>query len=243
LAGKAYVELKHDIIRGRFMPDEKLRVEHLKRDYGVSGGTLREALTMLIADRLVDSEGQRGFRVKPISPEEMIDLNRIRILLEKEAIRQSIEYGDEEWEAGVVSAYHVQSKAIRAFAANQDDIELYSNWERRHRAFHLALVSGARSEWLQYFLSLAYQQYERYRYLFLEVATKFSEGRDADSEHAAIVDAVIKRDGELAAQLIQVHVSRSIEEWESYFAQGGTLGSTGNPAAALSRPPNKRPKA
>lgn len=227
LIARAYNELKSDIIRGRLTPDEKLRVEHLKRDYGVSGGTLREALTMLMADRLVESEGQRGFRVKAISPEELIDLNRIRVLLEKEAIRQSIAHGDEDWEAGVITSFHLLTNSTRAFAANPDDAAVLEQWEERHRAFHLALIAASPSEWLRYFLAMAYQQYERYRHLFLEVAKSTYKGRDPHAEHGAIVDAVLARDGDLAAQLIEDHVSRSIEEWAEYFEKVGMTAPRG----------------
>jgi DNA-binding GntR family transcriptional regulator len=226
LISRTYQELKSDIIRGRLPPHEKLRVEHLKHDYDVSSGTLREALTMLMADRLVEAEGQRGFRVKAISPEELIDLNRIRVLLEKEAIRQSIEHGDEDWEASVVTAFHLLNKSTQAFAANPEDKDVMEQWEERHRAFHLALISASPSDWLRYFLSMAYQQYERYRHLFLEVIKSAGQDRDRNphAEHAALVDAVLARDGDLAASLIEKHIVLSIDEWASYFEQSGMMG-------------------
>jgi len=225
LISQAHAALKNNIIVGLHRPGEKLRVEHLKRQYGVSSGTLREALTMLIADRLVIAEGQRGFRVMPLSAEDLIDLNRIRILLEKEAIRQSIAHGDEEWEGQVVSAFHILSRATRAFAADMKDQALLDEWERRHRAFHLALVSAAPSEWTRYFLNLAYQQYERYRHLFLVVAREFYKDRDAEAEHAAIVDAILARDADEAARLIEEHVTRSLAEWVGYFEKMGEFQS------------------
>ncbi|MGP1614499.1 MAG: GntR family transcriptional regulator, partial [Pollutimonas bauzanensis] len=46
----AYNRLRRDIIEGVHRPGEKLRVEHLKDQYDVGAGTLREALLLLIAD-------------------------------------------------------------------------------------------------------------------------------------------------------------------------------------------------
>lgn len=224
LISRTYQELKSDIIRGRIPPHEKLRVEHLRRNYDVSSGTLREALTMLMADRLVEAEGQRGFRVKSISPEELIDLNRIRVLLEKEAIRQSIEHGDEDWEASVVTAFHLLKKSTLVFAENPEDKDIMEQWEERHRAFHLALIAASPSDWLRYFLSMAYQQYERYRHLFIEVVKSTYRGRDPHAEHAAIVDAVLARDADLAAELIEKHIVLSIDEWAEYFEKSGMMG-------------------
>lgn len=238
LIAKAYGELKNDIIRGKLSPHQKLRVEHLRQDYGVSGGTLREALTMLMADRLVESEGQRGFRVKPISPEELIDLNRIRVILEKEAIRQSIKHGDDEWEASVVTAFHLLTRTTRVFAENPTDKEVFEQWEERHRVFHLTLIAASPSEWLRYFLSMAYQQYERYRHLFLEVAKSAKRGRKPHDEHQAIVDAVLARDADKAAELVEEHISLSIGEWVRYFEKVGMI----EPGAADEAPADK-PKA
>lgn len=223
LITRAYNQLKSDIISGKLTPHEKLRVEHLKRDYNVSSGTLREALTMLMADRLVVAEGQRGFRVRDISPQDMLDLNRIRVLLEMEAIRQAVEHGDEEWEAKVVTTFHLLTKSTRAFAADPDDEQRLAQWEERHREFHLALVAAAPSEWLRFFLSMAYQQYERYRHLFLEVAKTTYKDRDPHAEHTAIVEAVLDRDGDKAADLVRQHITLSIEEWSEYFTKVGMI--------------------
>lgn len=229
LVAKAHAAVRNNIISGVHRPGEKLRVEHLKRHYGFSSSTLREALTMLIADKLVAVEGHRGFRVVPVSAKDLIDLNGFRILLEKEAITQSITHGDEEWEAGVVSSFHILSRATAAFIENVDDQAIFDEWERRHRAFHLSLIAAAPSEWIRHFLTLTYQQYERYRHLFLEVAEEFYGDRDAQAEHAAIVDAVLARDAETATRLIGEHVNRSVDEWVGYFDKMRAL--EGGPAA------------
>ena len=76
LAEGAYRALRRDIIEGRLAPGEKLRVEHLKDNYGVGAGTLREALSLLISDALVVSQGQRGFRVAPVSLADFDDITR-----------------------------------------------------------------------------------------------------------------------------------------------------------------------
>ena len=41
LIERAYAQLRNDIIEGRLLPGDKLRVEHLKERYGVGAGTLR----------------------------------------------------------------------------------------------------------------------------------------------------------------------------------------------------------
>lgn len=237
LTEKVHAEIRSSIINGRYGPGEKLRVEHLKRDYGVSNSTLREALTMLIADRLVIAEGQRGFRVKPVSAEDLIDLSGIRIHLEKEAIRQSIEHGDEQWEGQVVSAFHILSRATKAVIKNVGDKALFDEWERRHRTFHMSLFAATPSDWSRYFLTLAYQQMERYRHIFQSLAVEHRTERDIEAEHADILDAILARDADRAASLLEEHLTLTLDEWRHHFEELGALEPT--PAA---RPDNRKTK-
>jgi len=101
----AYAQLRDDIVTGQLVPGEKLRVEHLKARYGVSAGTLREAITRLASDALVVTEGQRGFRVAPITIEDLEDITNLRVQIETEALRQSIRAGDAQWRQRVEQAF------------------------------------------------------------------------------------------------------------------------------------------
>ncbi len=91
----AYATLRNEIIDGTLEPGAKLRTEELRARYDVSGSTIREALTRLIGEALVTSEGQRGFRVANASLEDFRDLTAVRKLIETEALRQAIEVGGE----------------------------------------------------------------------------------------------------------------------------------------------------
>ena len=105
LIERAYEQLRDDIVDGHLPPDEKLRVEHLKARYGVSAGTLREAITRLVSDALVITEGQRGFRVAPIAVADLQDLTNLRVHIEIDALRQSMRQGGADWRQRVQAAY------------------------------------------------------------------------------------------------------------------------------------------
>ena len=62
-----YRRIRTDIVFGRLRPGQKLRLEGLKEDYGVSVSTLREILNRLAAEGFVLAEGRRGFEVAAIS--------------------------------------------------------------------------------------------------------------------------------------------------------------------------------
>ena len=94
----AYANLRNEIVDGTFEPGAKLRTEELRGRYDVSGSTIREALTRLMGEALVTTEGQRGFRVAPATVEDFRDLTEVRKLIEIEALRQAIAVGGEAWE-------------------------------------------------------------------------------------------------------------------------------------------------
>lgn len=206
LVSAAYHNLRRDIIEGRLMPDAKLRVEHLKDSYGVGAGTLREALALLVSDALVVAQGQRGFHVKPISMADFHDITKTRVLLECEALRQSIQFGDDVWEGRVVAAFHRLDRAQERLASNPS--ERFNEWEDRNREYHQALISECQSPWVRHFLSILNQQAERYRRL---VITRQPIPRDLHAEHQAILDATLKRDSDSACRILAEHISLTYE--------------------------------
>ena len=116
LVESAYRNLRRDIIEGRLTPGEKLRIEHIKDNYGVGAGTMREALSLLISDALVNSQGQRGFRVAPTSLEDFQDITRNRVMLECEALRQSM----------LLALTRFETLRVRDHAGSPADYELRS---------------------------------------------------------------------------------------------------------------------
>src|SRR5271165_293869 len=112
----AYASLRGEILSGALEPGAKLRTEELRARYNISGSTMREALTRLLGEALVTSEGQRGFRVAPASLEDFSDLTEVRKLIETEALRQAIARGDEAWESQIVATFYRLSKVEERLA-------------------------------------------------------------------------------------------------------------------------------
>jgi GntR family carbon starvation induced transcriptional regulator len=221
LVESAYRNLRRDIIEGRFAPGEKLRVEHLKDDYGVGAGTLREALSLLIADALVVSQGQRGFRVAPMSLADFADITRTRVMLECEALRQSMERGDDAWEGELAAAFHRLSRAEEKLS----DGTAREEWEERNRVFHEVLIAACPSRWIKHFLSILYHQAERYRRLSLY---RSPIPRDVHAEHAALFEATLARDTERATTIMADHIGMTLTALQNLPPE---MFSNGNAAA------------
>lgn len=205
----AYQQLRRDIIEGVHAPGQKLRVEHLKDRYKVGAGTLREALLMLVTDALVVAQGQRGFNVAPISIDDFKDITQTRVLLETEALRQSMTLGGDEWETAVVAAFHRLSRAEQRLADGDD--QTTDEWEARNRGFHEALISASPSRILRHFQQILYQQSERYRRISL---FRRPIPRDVHAEHQALFDAALARNTELSASILRDHILRTLKAIE-----------------------------
>ena len=210
LVESSYNRLRSDIIAGKLAPGAKLRIEELREDYQIGASPLREALNRLAGEGFVTVEEQRGFRVAPISADDLKDLSRMRIMLECEALRESIRNGDDEWEAKLVAAHHRLQKAEASYGTNP------AEWEQRNEEFHEALVGGCSSSWLLRLRHILYEQHKRYR--FIAILAR-QEGRDVHREHLEIVEATLARDIRAACKATEYHIQYTMQTSMQVFAE------------------------
>lgn len=193
--------LRADILSTKLAPGQKLHIAGLAKQFSVNLAAVREALSRLVADGLVQASDQRGFRVSPVSPADLEDVTHTRIDIEGLALRRSIERGDQTWLASVESAF----VALSAIPYRHPDDPTNHNevWIVRHRYFHRALVNACGSQWLLGFRDVLHEQSERYRRLSIRRET--GKSRDVEAEHAAIVHAVLRRDADAAVVALTQH--------------------------------------
>ncbi|MDP3342195.1 GntR family transcriptional regulator [Frigidibacter sp.] len=203
-AGDVLMRIRDDILTCRLTPGEKLRFEALKDRYEVSFSTLREALSRLTEEGLVLSEGQRGFAVAPVSVADLQDLTNARVLLDRELMRLSMQYGDDAWEAGVLAIYHRMERLQERLGENYS---LDDEWGALHSKFHMSLVAASRSPLLLEMRQKLFDRALRYRRMSSQFRTSW---RPKDAEHKAIRDAVLDR-SPLALDLIERHIRETTE--------------------------------
>lgn len=201
---ETFEALRAEVVNGDLAPGSRLAVERLRERYDVGSSTIREALTLLVADALATSEGQRGFRVAEVSVADLLDLSRVRVLIEGRALAESIALGDDEWEAGVVAAHHQITKAQDRLDAG--DADAPADWERKNQAFHAALVAACESRWLQYMLDMLHHHSERYRRITMRIDQRV---RDVRAEHDQLMQATLDRDADRAYKILEEHILRT----------------------------------
>jgi DNA-binding GntR family transcriptional regulator len=199
-----YRRIRADIIFGRLRPGQRLRLEGMKEDYGVSVSTLREILSRLAAEGFVLAEGRRGFEVAPVSVNNLKELAELRLLLESHAMHISFANADVEWEGRVVSAHHKLASTDRLMEKGVGELEM---WKRYDGEFHQALISNCGSRTLIEAHALVFDKYFRYQM----IAFRY-RGSEPAEQHKALLEAALKRDADKAVAMLQIHVNNCVED-------------------------------
>lgn len=209
---RTYVMLRHLIVTGEIKPGEKLKIEGLRTRLSTGASPIREALSLLTSDNLVERIDQRGFRAAPTSQQNFEEILMLRCALEDIALRQSIARRDQVWEEEVVVSHHRMVKAQAAGAPT---------FEELHKAFHLALLANCEGPILSKFCSQLYDLNIRYRYLAGSALNY--QRRDVSQEHQNIMQAAIAGDADTASSHL-LHHYRETGAFLQGLLGGGELG-------------------
>lgn len=198
-----YRWLKNDIIRGEYLPDEKLRMSLLTSRYGLGVGPLREALSQLVAERLVTVVNQKGYRVAPMSGSELLDIFDARANMEAMLVQLAVERGNDAWEAEVLARAHMLNKLESSEASEG----LLEEWDLRHQAYHTAIVAGCGSQYLLQMRQRLFDLAARYRFIWLRKTVLSVEMlEDKHVQHEALTQAILARDAARSSELMRQHL-------------------------------------
>jgi DNA-binding GntR family transcriptional regulator len=223
LANDVFARLRSDIITSRLPPGAKLRLNDLRETYGVGFSPLREALSRLAENRLVTAIGQRGFRVREASAEDIIDVSMVRKEVEGFALHLAVKNGDDLWEAQLIQAGEALAALQKSGKKASEDV-----WEARHRGFHRALVSACKSPCLLHLHELLCDQFDRYRRLS---AKSRLPNAPRWLIHKEIMDAALGRKAEKAAKLLEAHIAEATRLIVQGLLSSGHMKSRGSASA------------
>lgn len=196
--------LRRDILSHRFEPGSRLPILELQDRFGVGLTSLHKAFAQLTADGLIVSEGERGVRAAPVSRADLIDLTKARVGVEVLAIRDAVSNSDAESDDKISVAFFILSRT--PVFENTNERVFTEAYLARHRAFHDVLSVACTSSRLRQFRSTLFAHAERYQQLSIHY-----RDRDGQDEHAEIVQAVMDRDADRAANLLTAHITSPAE--------------------------------
>lgn len=209
----AYEALRTEIIGGGIAPGRSLRIAALAEQYGASFAVVREALLRLAGENLVVLSPNQGFRVAELSLTALREITDVRVLVECEALRLSVDAGGVEWESRVIATHHGLSRAVQL-----DEQGMISpEWQHAHGAFHDALGSACANERLRGLAGELRDNAELYRQL--SVKSEKAATRDVAAEHRQLMELAIARQADKAVAALEQHLRTTTELLiEAHFA-------------------------
>lgn len=145
--------LRDAIVRGELAPGERLPEDELATWLGISRTPVREALSRLAANGLVELDANRGARVAPLEPARMLDLVQVSRELVLLAQRLAAERATDE-EIAALRGFH----AARVAAVAAGDREAV---ERAAIGFHSTILAASRNLELQRVYPAVFDRLER----------------------------------------------------------------------------------
>ncbi|WP_037571616.1 GntR family transcriptional regulator [Phaeacidiphilus oryzae] len=201
----ALVEL---IIKGELRPGAHLVEAELAEQLGVSRQPVREALQRLQTDGWVDLRPAQGAFVHTPTAEEAEQLLSVRGMLETHSARLAAGAGLDE--AAIAGLWERQDEGLAALAAGDVERLVAAN-----SALHAAITELAGNMVLSELIALVDR---RVRWYYTPLAKP--RGKDAWNEHARLIRAISKGEGDRAADIMSRHTARTTAAYTRHLRAG-----------------------
>lgn len=187
--------LRRSILTGELKPGERLMEIHLADKLGVSRTPIREAIRKLELEGLVTMIPRRGAEVAQITEKHLRDVLEVRRALDALAVELACErITDAELESlkDACDNFEKETKQGNANRLARADV-----------AFHDIILNASGNERLVQMISNLSQQMYRYRLEYVKDETSYDR---LIVEHAAIYEAIRRRNGREGAEAIKNHI-------------------------------------
>lgn len=196
-------KLRSAIFDGRLPCGMAIRQQELADLFGVSRMPVREALRQLEAQGLIVVEHHRGAVVAPLIQGDATETYDLRLLLEAEALRQSIPLLDD-------ADFARAEACIEALEVATD----FGEMGRLNRKFHMALYAKTQNRRLLQLVEEGLHEEERFLRFNLE---SMGLGQLSQDDHRQLLAAARAHDVVLTVELLTRHLQRGIDAITHYL--------------------------
>ena len=195
---EVYQHLREAVLGGEFSPGERLAESELAARLGVSRTPVREALMRLTQDKLLETEANKGVRMRSVNAQEARDTYLVRGELDGLA-------------AALAASAHTPQDADTLQAA-LSALEQTAPGDYRQQtlldlAFHRSVVEAAHNS----VLAALSRDLEVRVALIKHQTRSFNAYPATHAQHSAIAQAVLNRDPQAARQAAETHVATFAE--------------------------------
>lgn len=195
--------LRSAILDGRLPPGTALRQQELASLFGVSRMPVREALRQLEAQSLLQVVMHKGAVVAPLIGEDAVDTYALRVILESEALRQSIPLLDAS-----------DIALARGYIQQLENETRHAEIGRLNRLFHMSLYSKAGNQKLLRLIEIELNEEERFLRFHL---SSMGLGKLTQDDHIALTDAASDKLVDEAVRLLEAHLNNASRTIRKYL--------------------------
>ena len=202
----------HGIFAGRYHSGQRLVVQKLADEFGVSPTPIREALVELSGIGIVDLLPNRGAVVRQVTRGDVAELCQIRRVLESEAARCACERVDQ---AEIQSLIEELRRLVKSGQSkNLDGAQFIEQTRVADSRLHdlIANYCGSRrlAEAIGQF-KLLFRAFRDVGYIRFEERNDFSRMAEENEEHLVIAEALAAGDGKSASRAMSKHIDAAVK--------------------------------
>lgn len=195
LSTDVFTVLKERIIHWKYAPDHRFTEESLCEEFGISRSPVREALRMLVENKLVEKTPHKGYSVKQLDFQEINELYDVRTALETFVIERLAQgpFPEQEWK----ELYETWQGLRKVTLSNPAD------FAELDEKFHEKLASWTGNRiLLQQIQSID----ERLHFIRMTDITTTERLRETCQQHLRILDCIKERNVDCAREALQLNI-------------------------------------
>lgn len=205
----AYERLRKSLIDGAYRPGQRLKALRIASEFGISRTPVKEALSRLEQEGLVKREFDSGFVVRELSVSDILNLYRVRELLEVEAAREAIRNLSKD------CLQQMREALKRADALYKQ--KRFDEFLRVNREFHSAIAAQSQNQILQEMLSSLNARFWSIGRIVVSRNPKRAE--EIRRENYEILEALTSGDVNHAERAVRAHVRAAADNVKLFMKQ------------------------
>jgi GntR family transcriptional regulator, rspAB operon transcriptional repressor len=207
-SAQVFDHLRERIISLDLKPGVQLQRDELAAYFDLSSTPVRDALTRLGEEGLVDIVPKQSTAVRAIDVESARQAHFLRLSLELEIVHMLAQAPDRQL---VMTLENIVSQ--QALALSHRD---FASFSRTDQMFHRQMFAAARAETLWHWMRRQSGQLDRLRHLHLPIKDK---AENVLADHASIVAAIADGDPKGAQRSVRKHLSGTLTQLDTIRAE------------------------
>jgi len=204
----AYEHLLAMLMSLEIAPGERIAIDAVARQLGISQTPIREALSQLEAEKLVSKMTNVGYRASTqMTREEVRDLYTLRQLIEPYAAARAAESMTDESIAILEAIDRDMSGVVKG------DARAFSRFAEADATLHRLIATGSGNRLIAEAIHRLHAHLHIFRALYQTNAPQ-----EAAAEHRMIIDALVAHDPQAAEQAVRTHLERSQDRMDRVLA-------------------------